>query len=178
MTTSPAQRHSWVAGPSAWLAVLGAGQIILGGLVAAATAPLGLPHGSWLAAYLVLVGGVAQYVMGRAPAWFIDRPAPRSVVAQIVGWNAGNAAVMSGTLATMPYLVDAGGLAILLVLVSRIRSILRSHRDPTTTRQRSVVLSPTSAALVVWPRRVYLALLIVLTVSIPVGLALAHVGAG
>ncbi|MCE5292393.1 MAG: hypothetical protein LLG14_24605, partial [Nocardiaceae bacterium] len=50
------------------LVVLGMSQVILGGLVAAVTRPLALTHGSWLAAYLVLVGGVAQYTMGRVAA--------------------------------------------------------------------------------------------------------------
>ena len=40
--------------------------VVAGGLVAAVTGPLRLEHGSWAAAYLVLVGGVAQGALGIA----------------------------------------------------------------------------------------------------------------
>ena len=39
--------------------VLGAVAIVAGGLIAAVTRPSGFAEGPWLAAYLVLVGGVA-----------------------------------------------------------------------------------------------------------------------
>ena len=48
------------------LTATGIGSVVLGGLVAAVTEPLDLTHGSWVAAYLVLVGGVGQGAMGRA----------------------------------------------------------------------------------------------------------------
>ncbi len=50
------------------MVVLGALFIVLGGLVAAVTGPLDLVQGSWLAAYLVLVCGVAQFAIGTMQA--------------------------------------------------------------------------------------------------------------
>lgn len=44
--------------------IVGGVSIILGGLAAAATSPLGWEHGSWAAAYLVLVTGAAQLLLG------------------------------------------------------------------------------------------------------------------
>jgi hypothetical protein len=47
--------------PAEILIFVGASCVVLGGLVAAFTGPLQLTDGSWLAAYLVLVCGEAQY---------------------------------------------------------------------------------------------------------------------
>lgn len=158
---------------STWFVVLGAGQVVLGGLVAAIAAPLELDHGSWLAAYLVLVGGVAQYVLGRAPGWFGDRPGENSIMAQILLWNAGNAAVLAGTLFGIVYLVDAGSIALVLVLLSRMNSTLHRSTTPVPARHTPTIRGASPTLL----RVVYMAALIALTVSVPVGLVLAHLRA-
>src|SRR5579875_3107512 len=91
-------------------AAFGTACVIAGGLVAAATAPAPSGHGSWAAAYLVLVGGVAQVALGAGQALLAPRsPSRRLVAAEFAGWNAGNAAVLAGTLAGVTPLVDAGG---------------------------------------------------------------------
>lgn len=146
-----------------WWMTLGAMSVVAGGLVAALTGPLGLWKGSWLAAYLVLVCGVPQYLMGRAAArwslvrtgWFV-----------LAAWNAGNVAVIAGTLVASPYLVDAGGALLLVVLIALLRALLRSQ--------------PSDA--VVFTRRAWrwlmIALVSALIISVPVGLLLAHLRAG
>lgn len=49
----------------AWTFAVAAGtMIVAGGLVAAINSAAPFAHGSWLAAYLVLVGGVAQLLLG------------------------------------------------------------------------------------------------------------------
>ena len=68
--------------PEVVLVDLGACGIVLGGLVAAVTGPLELEQGSWAAAYLVLVVGVAQVVVGLAPAFFAARP-----TTPLLGWT-------------------------------------------------------------------------------------------
>lgn len=139
------------------LVAVGVASVVAGGLVAAVTSPLALAHGSWLAAYLVLVGGVGQVAMGSARL-LAAGPAVRSLGwAQLAAWNIGNALVMVGTLVTLPALVDVGGLACVMALgiaLLHARSLRRS--------------------LLAWA---YRAVLVVLLVSVPVGLVLAHVRA-
>lgn len=140
------------------LFAIGTACIIAGGMVAAVTGPLDLAHGSWLAAYLVLVGGVGQCAMGAAR---LLAPARSSAAArgwtQVGAWNTGNALVIAGTLASLPLIVDLGGL---VCMVGLAMALLHSRRLPGTWFS--------------WPYRAVLALMLV---SIPVGLVLAHLRA-
>lgn len=156
------------AGAQTWLSAAGSGFILLGGLVAAVTGPLDWRRGSWLAAYMVLVCGVAQYVMGRAPSWF-DRPAgARLGWTQLIGWNVGNVVVMTGTLAELPNLVDVGGVVLFVILIDMLRSTVRRSVPSAGRRPRD------ASRMVRWGWPAYRALLVLLVVSIPVGLVLAH----
>ena len=68
--------------------VLGAVSVIAGGLVAAVSAPAGWEHGSWAAAYLVLVTGVAQIGLGAAQAALVAAPPwRRGRAVELLGWN-------------------------------------------------------------------------------------------
>ena len=68
--------------------VLGAGWVVSGGLVSAITGPLRLDHGSWVAAFSVLVAGVAQYAFGAAQSALApQRSSRRTVVAELVAWT-------------------------------------------------------------------------------------------
>ena len=100
------------------MVVIGGSFVVLGGLVAAVTGPLGLEHGSWLAAYLVLVCGVAQFAIGTAQSGqgLGAKPMPwaRGWV-QLTCLNLGNVAVIVGTLVREPLLVDS---AVVLLLVA------------------------------------------------------------
>lgn len=145
--------------PGGALIAMGAGAVVLGGLVAAVTGPFGWEHGSWAAAYLVLVVGVAQYAMGRMrPA----RPRPdRAGWAQVGAWNLGSLLVIGGTLVTTPLLVDLGSGLLVLALVLALRAAWPGQG---ARRVRS-------SALV---GHAYRAMLLVLAVSIPVGMLLSH----
>lgn len=144
--------------------VAGYACIVAGGLVAAVTGPLGLAHGSWAAAYLVLVGGVGQLTLGWVPG-VLGRPtAGRSAWAVVVAWNAGNLLVLAGTIGGVTLGVDAGSvllagaLVLALVALSGWRGGLPAER-------------PGWIVLLGWA---YLCLLLLLVVSIPVGIVLAH----
>lgn len=132
------------------LLVVGVLCVIAGGLVAAVTDPLGLPRGSWVAAYLVLVGGVGQSAMAVA----------RRLVAgahgwvQFGAWNLGNALVLAGTMAARPGIVDLGGAGLVVAIAL---ALVHSRALP--------------SGMPLWAYRFVLT---VMLVSIPVGLALAH----
>lgn len=147
------------------MVVIGAVLVVVGGLVAAVTGPLQLDHGSWLAAYLVLVGGAAQVSIGRAPTWLRLRTSPRGGWWELMGWNVGNLAVVVGTLTTAPFVVDAGGVILLLVLVLLLREALVGAGDAGPSAGRR------------WARWGYAVMLAVLVVSVPIGLVLAHLRA-
>lgn len=149
-------------GPAAVLTATGACCVVLGGLVAAATAPLSLAHGSWLAAYLVLVCGVAQCAMGRAHAWRrAAAPAPRRWSwAQVGAWNLGNALVIVATLLGWPPLVDLGSA---LLVVALLIALFAAPTRGTATGRLALLGS--------WA---YRALLLVLAVSIPTGILLSY----
>ncbi|HVW16964.1 MAG TPA: hypothetical protein VHB30_01835, partial [Solirubrobacteraceae bacterium] len=96
---------------------MAAAMIVAGGLVAAVDSAVPFGHGSWLAAYLVLVGGVAQLVLG---AGRLALPAPRRSAAlgraQLVLWNAGIAAVAVGVFVGRAAPVLAGSAIVLAAL--------------------------------------------------------------
>lgn len=140
------------------LVTIGTGAVIGGGLVAAITGPLGWRDGSWLAAYLVLVCGVAQIVIGVAYQVLVDRPAPPRWLVP-TAWNLANAMVIAGTLLGTPPLVHVGGAGVLAVIIMVLRAVRTApgHR------------------VVAWGCRIFL---IVLAVSVPVGSVLAQLRAG
>lgn len=165
-TASTSERSPARRGAPSWaLILLGYAGIVAGGLVAAVTGPLGLDRGSWVAAYLVLVGGVAQLALGWVPGE-VGRPAAgRSAWAVVAGWNLGNALVILGTLTGRPIGVDAGSAALVMALVLAIRELLGAgDARPEPNPERRLL------------RRTYLGLLVLLALSIPVGIALAHLG--
>lgn len=128
--------------------------------MAAVTGPLRLDHGSWLAAYAVLVAGVTQYVFGVVQGVLaVRRPSSRVVVAELVAWNAGAVGVIGGTLARLPLIVDVSGLLLGLGLGLIIHAV-RGTGGPA------------------WARWTYRILLVVILVSILVGLVLAQLRAG
>lgn len=137
--------------------VIGASCVVAGGLVAAATGPLRLEHGSWAAAYLVLVGGVAQIALGTAQRALAPRlPSTPVIVTELAAWNFGSAAVIAGTLVRVPLIVDVGGGLLVVALGLMMRTVRGSASRP----RRAL-----------WTYRTALA---VLLVSIPIGLVLAH----
>lgn len=140
--------------------IIGTAWIVAGGLVAAVTSPLRLEHGSWAAAYSVLVAGVAQYAFGTAQnALAPARPSRGTMAAELAAWNIGSAAVIGGTAVRMPLIVDGGGLLLVVALALMIHTVRRRGSAPP------------------WALWTYRILLVVILVSIPIGLTLAHLRA-
>ncbi|MGZ4716615.1 MAG: hypothetical protein ACXWCB_07925 [Acidimicrobiales bacterium] len=129
---------------------------IAGGLVAAVTRPTGFVLGSWTAAFLVLVGGVAQIALGAGQAWLAEQPPPaRRVRVEVVCWNTGVAATLVGTLAATPIITTVAGLA----LVPALALFIATTKAPSSVRRSG--------------RVIYRALAGIVLVSIPIGLGLA-----
>lgn len=150
----------------------GWGCVILGGLAAAVTGPLGLRNGSWLAAYLVLVCGVGSFAIGAVQA----RSAPTPVRAwiQLSCWAVGNIAVIAGSLTGIPAVVDSGVVLLVIALLVALAHALRPAH-PTGRRSTDDDIAGLPPApigrLVGW---VYRCLLVLMIVSAPVGAVLAH----
>lgn len=144
--------------------VLGTVCVVTGGLIAAAIAPDPTPHGSWAVAYLVLVAGVAQVGLGLGQALLAPSvPTRRRAALQVGTWNAGNAAVLAGTLAEMTFLVDLGA-AVLIVSLVLLAACVGGGDVERRPRWRR------------WALYGFRLLIIVLLLSIPVGLLLARIG--
>lgn len=160
LLTSEGLPDSWTIPPALrpFLAI-GVAAIVAGGVAAALTAPTDWHHGSWVAAFLVLVVGIGQIGLGAGQALLAETPSRRRLVAETALFNAGCAVVIAGTLASVPAAVSGGGAMLVGGLVAFARVPRRSqvaHR---------------------WPARVYALLLVVLVVSTPVGLALSWIRA-
>lgn len=134
---------------------LGAAAVVAGGSVAAVTRPTDFEEGSWLAAYLVLVGGVALIGLGVGQALFAPRaPTRATTLWQLSGWVVSGAAVVTGTLTSEPLITVIGGAVLLAVLASFVASVRGSEAH----------------GVAIW---CYRSILVVMLVSIPVGLVLA-----
>ncbi|HET6625116.1 MAG TPA: hypothetical protein VFG63_01895 [Nocardioidaceae bacterium] len=142
--------------------VIGVVCVVAGGLLSAATASAPSEHTAWATAYLVLVAGVAQVVLGLGHLLVSSSTrgaAPLgAVLAELACWNLGNAAVLAGVLVGATVLVDVGGLLLVVALVLAVHGV-RGAR-------------PSGAGRVLL--LAFRALVVVLLVSIPVGLLLAR----
>lgn len=148
-------RHAHL--PPAFMTVGGAVCVILGGLAAAVTGPLGLSNGSWLAAYLVLVCGVGSCAIGFVQARSTPMPSVRAWT-QLSCWLVGNVGVIVGSLTGIPAAVDAGALLLAIALLLALAHAGRTAVGP-------------AGALTRWA---YRCLLLLLLISVPVGALLAH----
>ena len=135
--------------------------IVAGGAVAAVNSAAPFGHGSWLAAYLVLVGGVSQGVLAAGRLALHAPPLTRALPpAQLALWNIGSLAVPAGVLGDAPTLVTAGSVALLWALALFAAEARGRRRE---VRGRAVV---------------YLAFVIGLAVSVVIGSALADAAPG
>lgn len=140
------------------LFVAGALSIVAGGLVAAVSGPTDWEHGSWVAAFLVLVAGVAQVGVAAGQAHLA--PTARSVgfiVAECAAWNVAGLTVIAGTLVSSPTIVTAGS-ALLAAALAMSAFAVGASSHP--------------SRLLLWSFR---ALLGVLLMSIPVGITLTWI---
>jgi hypothetical protein len=114
MTQAPASssrttEHGFAICASAFVVVAGAVAVVQ------ATAPF--TRGWWLVAYLILVGGLSQLLLGSGLIALARRSAARAsgssaTRAQLVLWNAGTVAVAIADLGEFPAGVLAGSLAL------------------------------------------------------------------
>lgn len=140
-------------------AITGAIAVVAGGLVAAATASVPTEKGSWAAAYLVLVVGVAQLSLGTGQALLAESlPSTRRVATEYTLFTIGNASVLAGTLSEIQFLIDLGGVALVAALVAFLLAVPRRWAP--------------------WPLTIYRLLIAVVLVSVPIGLVLARLNAG
>lgn len=141
-------------------ALVGVIAVIAGGLVAAVTGPTGFTHGSWVAAYLVLVAGVAQVGLGVGQALLAAvPPTGRYRAWQLVVYNVANTAVLVGTLMGSVAVVVAGGALLLLALALFLAAVRRPRTHS-------------------WHLVTYRLLLAILGVSVPVGIVLSALRQG
>lgn len=160
------QRDRFHPDPASVLTAIGICCVVLGGLVAAVTGPFGLAHGSWTAAYLVLVSGLTQCAMGQARTRHLGLTQSRSWGwVQVGAWNLGGALVIGGTLASEPLEVDLGS----VLLVAALAIALHATRPATAVAAR-----PAAGRVSPWGNWAYRILLLVLAVSIPVGIVLSN----
>lgn len=109
------RRSRW--SPATPFVVGSAFAVVAGGLVAAVTGPMALARGSWLAAFLVLVLGVAQLGLLWGLAELAESPRSRREIARAaVPWNLGGVLVMAGTLAGSVWVVAVGSAMVLFAL--------------------------------------------------------------
>ncbi|HEX7022915.1 MAG TPA: hypothetical protein VF171_08655 [Trueperaceae bacterium] len=139
--------------------VVGGLAVIAAGLTSAATALAPSYHASWAVAYLVLVVGVAQVVLGLGQALLTPAPLPaRGTALQAAVFNLGNAGVLSGSLLDLPAFTWAGS-ALLVVVLAWMYASVRGARG--------------GGRLLLYA---YRAVLAILFVSIPIGLLIALQG--
>ncbi len=132
--------------------------VAIGGLRSAVNSVNPTEHGSWAAAYLVLVMGLAQIALALGQALLSSTPATRRVLlVEVLTWNLGGALVLIGTLVGPAVLVDVGGILLLVTLALVFRSVWAPGPGPR------------------WQRLLFLVLVLVLLVSIPIGLVLSRV---
>lgn len=103
--------------------------VVVGGAVSAALAHQPTRQIMWLVAYLVLVAGVAQWLLGVGQSWLAQVP-PNFVwvVVECVLFNVANLLVMAGTLMAHPTWVNVG--AVLLVLALALFLFGVRHAPP------------------------------------------------
>lgn len=139
--------------------LMGALGIIGGGVAAAVTRPTDWHLGSWCAAFLVLVVGVAQIGLGAGQAALSPTAATRSLVlAEFLAWNLGSAAVIVGTLVDSPAVVSIGSI-VFLAAIALATFGARGHSG-LTGRARLLL-------------HAFRALLVLLLVSTPIGIVLS-----
>lgn len=129
--------------------------LLAAGLLAAVTAFSPSYLASWAVAYLVLVVGVVQLILGVARVLLpMSPPAPSRVLLEAVGFNLGNLGVLFGQVASIWALTLAGALLQIITL----NVMLLAVRGKTLSK--GLLLS-------------YRILIVVLLVSNPVGLLIA-----
>ncbi len=135
--------------------------IVAGGLVAAVNGAAQFAHGSWLAAYLVLVGGVAQLALGFGCLLLPQADCPPALGRLQLGlWNLGTLTVAGGVLSNLYGVVLAGS----VIVAAALAAFARGGGPAADPGRRTVIA--------------YRVLIGLLIISVLVGGALAHTSPG
>lgn len=132
--------------------------IVAGGVISAFSARRPGWATAWVSAYLVLVVGIVQF--GVVAAWHrLGEPSDALVLWALIAYNLGNAGVIAGTLQKkrLPYyrvLVNGGGLCIALAMALLLTAVRNAQAS--------------------WTLAAFVALTVVILVSMPVGLWLSN----
>ena len=148
--------------PQFVVAAVGTAYVLAGAGVAVAGGTSQVEHGSWLVAYLALVGGIAQTLLGLG-ALRLERSAtptmPPATRRGLVLWNLGVPLVPIGVLSATPVWVGVGGVLELFALC-----VLGTAAIATAARARPAVEFPLVVA--------YLVLVVGLALSVVIGMRL------
>lgn len=137
--------------------VIGALGILCGGLLSAISAAAPTYLASWAVAYLVLVVGFAQLLLGIGQDQLaVRRPSAGLVAAEVLSFNLANLAVLVGSLTTAVVLTWTGA-ALMVVAMALFIWAARGS----ASRHR-------------WLLHLFRAMIVVLLVSAPIGIILAH----
>ena len=137
--------------------VIGGISIIAGGVISAVAAASPSYIASWAVAYIVLVAGVAQLVLGIGQAQLTSTQPPTWViVAEAVALNLANVAVLIGSLAEIRVLSYIGAALLVIALVLFVWAVRGNH-----SRNR-------------WLLYAFRAIVVILAVTAPIGLVIAH----
>jgi hypothetical protein len=141
--------------------IIGGASLIIGGLISAISAGAPSYASSWAVAYIVLAAGVAQLVLGIGQAQLAsERPSGAVVAAEVIALNLANVAVLLGTLIAAPVLTYVGA----GLLVVALAVFVWAARGP-RSRNR-------------WLLYAFRIMIVVLAVSAPIGLVIAHARTG
>lgn len=135
--------------------------VLTGGLLSAFSAAAPSYLASWAVAYLVLVVGFAQLVLGIGQDRLaVRRPRPGLVAAESLTFNLANIAVLAGSLTSLVALTWIGAALIVVAMILFIWAVRGSgsnHR---------------------WLLYLFRAMIVILLVSAPIGIVLAHARMG
>lgn len=137
--------------------ILGGLGILAGGFLSAVSAASPSYLAAWAVAYLVLVVGFAQLLLGIGQDQLaVRRPSASLVAAEVLAFNLANAAVLIGSLTTTVVLTWVGAA---LIVVAMALFIWAARGGGSRHR---------------WLLYLFRAMIVVLLVSAPVGIVLAH----
>ncbi|WP_417234277.1 hypothetical protein [Arthrobacter sp.] len=137
--------------------VIGGLGILAGGFLSAISAAAPSYLAAWAVAYLVLVVGFAQLLLGIGQDQLaVRRPSGRLVAAEVLTFNLANVAVLAGSLTSIVVLTWIGAALIVVAMALFIwaaRGCGGRHR---------------------WLLYLFRAMIVILLVSAPIGIVLAH----
>lgn len=157
MTTTPISaplaRSAWTHPAALPFAIMGTIAVVGGSLLSAALAPTPSYHGNWAVAYIVLVAGVGQIVLGVGQtATTAGRVRRAVVVMQVLLLNLGSVATVIATVGDIRVLLYVAAALQLIALISFLWATRHGARGLTLVALRTVT--------------------VLLVISIPIGIVL------